>query len=289
MDKNDVQNIVDQAYSYLGEVLFVASDLFNSDFSIALVGAAAGALGGALAAQKIIETNKRREIFLNELRSTNAAIVVSSSICNAFLSLKKQHVLPFYEKFNHGVDVVHKFNERKELGELDGDEQCFTEADFRLFECPKVPIDTLKDLVFNKISEHGRPLAALAHLDGVLASLERVIAKREELVDQFKNHEDSNTFHYVYFGLTRPDGNTNQEYADVVDAIHRYTDDVIFFSNLLCNDLMSHGVELRSKNSKFTKRAPKVNCADFSGSEASGFMPPKEEYADWLCGFKKSE
>jgi len=61
----------------------------NSNFSIALAGSLSGAFGGAVAAQRVIERSKRREIFISELKNTNAAIMVSFSICNMILSLKK--------------------------------------------------------------------------------------------------------------------------------------------------------------------------------------------------------
>lgn len=289
MDKRNFQLLMEQAWSSLSEALFVVGEFFNSAFSVALVGSAAGAIGGAIAAQKIIEKTKRRDLFLSEFRSTNAAIVVSYSICNAMLSLKKNFVRPLYQQFNEGVDAIHNFNERKELGELGQDEQFLAEVDFKLFECPSVPVETLKDLVFNRISEHGRPLAALAHLDGVLASLDKVILKRETLVEEFKKHENSFTFFYLYYGLTRPDGNTNEEYADTVEAIHEYTDDAIFFSKLICDDLVAHGNLLIAKNSKLAKKSPKVSYADFSGAEDLQLMPPKNKYEDWLGGFLKFE
>lgn len=71
----------------------------NSNIVIAFVGGFTGAIGGALGAQRIVERSRKREERLKELRYTNAAIMVSHTICNAALALKKQHVQPMRKAF----------------------------------------------------------------------------------------------------------------------------------------------------------------------------------------------
>ena len=71
-----------------------AKIFLGTGFFIALVGAGAGAFGGALGAQIISEKIRRKADFLEEIRSTNAAIVVAFSICNSYLALKDQLVQP---------------------------------------------------------------------------------------------------------------------------------------------------------------------------------------------------
>lgn len=265
------------------------SAALNSNFSIALVGSAAGALGGAVAAQRVIERNKRREIFLIELRNTNAAIMVSFSICNMMLSLKKQHALPLYEQFKHDQAALKAFNERIKSGQLKAGERFEYVSDFKTFSAPAMPVDTLKDLVFNKISAHGRPLSAVAMLEGAFIGLKEVLSKREILVERFKASITEKEAPYYYFGLQMPSGHTNQEYPDLIEAIHSYINDVIFFSSLVCNDLTEHGNRLRSKEKKFAKKAPKVNTANFSTACASELMPSTTDYSGWLNGFMGSD
>ncbi|MEK6777597.1 MAG: hypothetical protein AABY87_12090 [bacterium] len=264
------------------------SAVLNSNFSIALVGSLAGAFAGAVAAQRVIERNKQLEIFLSELRNTNAAIMVSFSICNIMLSLKKQHSLPLYEQFKHDQAAQKSFTEKHESGQLKAGEKFEYVADLKTFSVPAMPVDTLKDLVFNKVSAHGRPLCAVAMLEGAFIGLKEVLSTREILVEQFKTAISEEAVPYYYFGLRMPSGHTNQEYPDLIEAMHSYINDVIFFSSLLCNDLMEHGNRFRSQEKKFAKKAPKVNTADFSTPRASELMPPSSEYSDWLNGFIES-
>src|SRR5690349_16473622 len=64
----------------------------NSAFTTSLVGALAGAFAGARAAQVIAERSKLRDEISKQIRDTNAAMVVSFTIANSVLALKKQHV-----------------------------------------------------------------------------------------------------------------------------------------------------------------------------------------------------
>jgi hypothetical protein len=158
MNPNIIENVTTWLSSVATEILCFLGVLLESNFTIALIGSLSGAFGGAIAAQRVIERTKRREVLLSEFRNNNAAIVVSLSICNSILSLKKQHSLPLYEKFKADQAAIEKFNENAFLGNLAGEKIFQYEADFKIFSAPSIPIDTLKDLVFNKISANGRAL-----------------------------------------------------------------------------------------------------------------------------------
>lgn len=81
-------------------------------------------------------------------------------------------------------------------------------------------------------------------------------------------------------------GDTNQEYPDLVAAIHSYVDDIAFFSALLCTDLIEHGNSVHAAYTKrFGKGAPKVSTVNFSVPRQKGLIPPDAQYADWLNGF----
>jgi hypothetical protein len=91
----------------------------------------------------------------------------------------------------------------------------------------------------------------------------------------------------LYFGLQYGVGHTSTEFPDTVEALHKLTDDVIFFSELLGKDLMTHGHALVKDLRKFA-RTPKekVSQIDFSDAHQQGLMPISADYADWLKGFK---
>jgi hypothetical protein len=69
--------------------------LLNSNFSTALAGAAAGALG----AQLIAERAARKHRLLEEIRSTNAAINSAFHIMNVVCTTKAQLIGPMMEKY----------------------------------------------------------------------------------------------------------------------------------------------------------------------------------------------
>lgn len=270
--------------------LFSSTWGLNSSFAIAFVGGLTGAFGGALGAQHIVERSKRRDELLKELRNTNAATMVAFSICNAAMALKKQHVQPMYEQFVRDNDAIHAFKEQRAAGQLPGTEYRFM-ADLRSFPAPTVPIETLKGLVFEKISAYGRPLALVSVLDQSLVGLREAIVKRDAIAQRVKSGSIlSEQVTHHYFGWPLSNGDTNQEYPDLVAAIHTYVDDIVFFSTLLCTDLISHGNKARAAfTKKFGKGAPKVSTVDLSSPREKGLIPPEAQYADWINAFMEHD
>lgn len=263
----------------------------NANFSIAFIGGLTGAFGGALGAQRIVERARQREDWLRELRNTNAATMVAFSACNAALATKKQHTEPLRKKFLEAKEALLKFQAERASGQRQGNAEYHVELDLKVFPAPVVPIETLKDLVFQRLSAVGRPLALVSVLEQSLAGTRDVVAKREALVQRFASGQipEQLTAHF-YFGLKLPNGHVSQEHADLVEGVYSYVDDIAFFSALLCADLMEHGERLRAGYVKrYGKGAPQVSKVDFAGPKGSGLMPPESQYNDWLRAFTKPE
>nr|WP_298163729.1 hypothetical protein [uncultured Pseudomonas sp.] len=279
----------DQIISQLCSLLSSAWEVVNSAFVIAFIGGLTGAFGGALGAQHIVERSKNREELLRELRNTNAAIMVSFTISNVVLALKKQHVQPMYESFMTEKERLRKFQEEPSTQKSHEKRQYHLTADLRSFPAPITPIETLQELLFHKISAHGRPLALAAVLEQSLIGLKDSITKRDSLAQKFGNGEIPNELMAQhYFGLPLPNNDINQEYPDLVEAIHSYSDDIIFFSTLLCADLVEHGKRIHKVfTKKFGNNAPNVSTADFASPRKSGLIPSESQYIDWLNGFRE--
>ena len=275
--------------NFISSLLSHAWSALNSTFAIAFIGGLTGAFGGALGAQHIAERSKRREEMLKELRNTNAAIMVAFSICNGALALKKQHVQPMYEQFGRDRDAIRAFAEQRAAGQRQGGAEFRFVADMRTFPAPVVPIATLEQLMFEKISTYGRPLALVSVLNQSLVGLRDAIGRRDLFIHRMASGDISaEQVPQYYFGMPLPTGDINQEYPDLVDAIHSYVDDVGYFSALLCSDLVKHGKSVRdSFAKKFGKGAPEVSAADFSGPRQTGLLPSDDQYADWLRGYKE--
>lgn len=282
---------IDLFTAALSSAASVGWQFLNSNIAIAFVGGLTGAIGGALGAQHIVERSKRRDELMKELRNTNAAIMVTFSICNSALALKKQHVQPLHQEFDKARADLQAFKAQRSAGQQPPNAEYHFVADFKTFPAPTAPIETLKDIVYSKVSAYGRPLALVAVLEQSLVGLRDAIAKRDALIQRFASGAiPPELTPQYYFGLPLPGGDTNQEYPDTVEAIHSYTDDVAFFCALLCEDLVTHGNEVRSVYlKKFKKGAPRISTADFSGPREKELVPPDSQYKDWLNSFAKYE
>lgn len=255
----------------------------DSGFSTALVGSLAGAFAGAVAAQRIVERSKRREELIRELRNTNAAIMVSFSICNSALALKKQHIIPVCRNYEETRAAFGKYLERQTKGASGAFEYV---ADFRKLVMPVQPIDTLKDVVFNRVSVHGRPLSLTSVLETAVVGLSEAIKERNQIIEDIKSGTISKEEQpYCYFGFPSPLGHVNQEYPNLMEVIRSQVDDVAFFSCLLCDDLTEHGHEVREEAKIPRKDLPDVTKVSFDTAKQSGLMPSSEAYGDWLKAF----
>lgn len=87
----------------------------------------------------------------------------------------------------------------------------------------------------------------------------------------------------LYFGLRNKTGRVDLTYPNCVDAISSYTDDCIFFSKLLIEDLVQHGRRLVGT---FGKRGPKIHNPDWSKATQMNLIPDEKLYAEWLSAFK---
>ena len=96
----------------------------------------------------------------------------------------------------------------------------------------------------------------------------------------------------LYFGL--PQGHNhviNQTYPALIDAIYRQTDDGVFYSKLLCEDLYAHNVQLAARFKKrFGRAAPgTMDKPDFTTPASEGLIPNEADYADWLTLFRPAK
>lgn len=267
------------------------SGFLNSSFTTSLVGALAGAFAGAMAAQRIADRVKQRKEMLEEIRSTNAAIMVAMIICNAGLALKKHLTQDIYETYNSKKAELVEFQRKRAHGQQPPNLPFEFQADFRTLQMPVVPIDVLRTQLYEKISASGRPLALVAALAGSVSALGDVILKRNALIERFQKLGDEGITQLpaFYFAMPYGAGHVSTEFADTVESLHSLNDDVIFFSELLGSDLMAHGNNVLGEYRKISKsRVEKIYVLDFTDARDAGLMPKASNYEDWLKGFPNS-
>ncbi len=70
-------------------------------------------------------------------------------------------------------------------------------------------------------------------------------------------------------------------------GLQNLTDDVIFFSHLLCKDLTIHGNKVLDKyKSQFKGTLENIHAIELSHEKTAGLIPSDEQYSDWLSGFQ---
>jgi hypothetical protein len=145
--------------SYFSEGIEVLAELptlawacLNSNFGTALAGAAAGAIAGAWAAQLIASHGELRKAQLLEIRHTNAAINLVIGIVNSYVGMKRQFVLPMIAQMNKTRDRYDVYVAgRKKSGSPSVEPFHFTD-ELKIFSPPQIPIELLRDTLFDKIN-----------------------------------------------------------------------------------------------------------------------------------------
>jgi hypothetical protein len=257
-------------------------------FFTAIAGSLAGAFAGAYGAQRIAERSKNRDELLKEIRNTNATISLAFGICNSLLAMKKQHVKSLKENFEAQKEALLEHQQKMRAGQiLPGTVFNFL-VDFQTLSLLQLPIDILQSQIFEKLSLVGRPLNLTTTLSQTTHSLNASLEKRNQLIEFYKAKATRQPISpSLYFGLPQG-GHINQDYPCTVYAIYNQTDDGIYFSRLLCKDLVEHGKQVVTHFKKqYGKGAPNVSEPDFNKAVDAGLMPNDDNYADWTSSFIK--
>lgn len=276
----------DQFFEILQFAWSQASTFANSAFASAFLSALAGAGLGVWGAQLVAERGTRTRELLEGLRQANAVMVLSTIIVNQALSLKRQHVSPLSERYFKDREVALAYHKKVLNGESPA--PIVFQAEMVKVSPVAMPLDALKNLVYSAQLMPGRALALVAMIEQYSNELTHTVGLRTELIDSLRGtslpHE---LFFQDYYGIERRDGNTNSMYYDSMVAITQYTDDVAFFASELAEEMQAYAKAVREKLVKFRKDAPKASTIDFAGARESGLLPPKDNYASWLAGFKE--
>ena len=260
----------------------------NSAFVTSLFGALAGAFAGARAAQQIAERSKEREQLVDQIRVSNSAIVIAFFSCNSAMTIQEQHVKQIYKQYQEDKATI---SQAISIGRQSqtGQQPIHFTADMRRFPPPVAPLATLKELVFRILSSYGRPLALVSAIEQAYAGMEDSVKRRDALIHRFASGQIlQEEFINRYFGWPLPNSDTDQEFSDLIEAVHSYLNDIIFFSALLCEDLEEYAVNIRLLYvAKFGKNAPTVSSVDLSSPRQRGIIPPSSDYVSWTTSFPK--
>jgi hypothetical protein len=246
-----------------------------------LVSAAFGAFTGGWIASRAFT----KRAVIAELNAISAATTLCFAICNRFVGLKKQTVLPMKRRYDA---VQLEYKKFLNLPKVTRGEFKFV-ADFQTITPLTNPAGALEKMIFEKTSIRGRALVAIVDLVAVIDSLRLAIETRSELSTEIRTKKDKTDAEIaaIYLGTKTPDGHIDERYRTNLEAIYLQTDDCIFFSRTLALDLVKYGNALRRRYLwRYWLWLPKMQDADWSAAEASGLLPPNSQYEAWLKGFR---
>jgi hypothetical protein len=250
-----------------------------------LASAAFGGFAGAWINNRI--QNKRTVV--EELNAVHAALVLCFSVSNRFILLKCQHVRPMRDRYVQARQEYDEFKERSRTHKGPPRLVYNFRADLQTITPVIAPIQVLERYVFEKISLRSRALAAAVDLVGAIDGLEKAIAHRNNLIAEVRKEGpvQADLLAERYFGLQNASGVTDERFKMNVEAIYNQTDDCIFFSRILADDLLTYGNRLRRKNAwKYRLGIPKLKGVDWSIAKGQGLLPSDEAYVSWLRGFR---
>jgi hypothetical protein len=263
---------------------FAASEAFKT-----LVAGAFGAFFGAWGAQIIISRNQNRQAVVTELNCINAALGLLLSILQIFIGLKQQHVGPMLDRYaKQQKAYVEGVPEAKQASQA---QVVRIQFDLQTLSPVRTPTEALERLVFEKISFRGRGPSAAVDLIASIDSLAKSIAYRNELVEELRIAKVPHPqLAQKYFGVPTSEGVVDERLQSNLRGIYEQTDNCIFFSRQLADDLVAYGKRLwRRHRWKYLRPLPKMAITDWSLAENAGLIPSNEQYAQWLKRFKPKQ
>lgn len=259
----------------------------NSSFFLALISASAGAFAGAYGATQIAEKKERQQRLNEEVRNTNAAIMVAFEVTNTFLAMKAQHVKDMKENFDSQKAAFEAFLRGRQDKSIPPHVRFEFVADFQTLDLVhEGSMLILRNFLFERISVGGRPLAMVSTLSRAVDGLNACIRTRNEIISSCKAKGAEPTFELppIYFGAPTQEGHIDTTFPDTISGIASQTDDGIAFSKFIGEDLVAYGEKLTKS---YKRNPPRINKPDFSGAEQKGLIPDSDLYADWLDAFRQ--
>ncbi|MES2291786.1 MAG: hypothetical protein V4527_00625 [Pseudomonadota bacterium] len=245
----------------------------NTNFSAALF----GAFGGAWAAHAIAVRTERHNRLRQEIAGVNAAIALSNTISNVFITIKKHHVrdmMPLYKRgFDAFIAVLMNPPDKPRLFEFIND--------FRELDVPYTAIVELRETLLNRVPSSGGALSIAIALQQCIESFENLLENRNRTIDRLRamNEEDRVC---AYFGVRNPRGHIDERYADQMTGLLSMVDSGIYFPMLLCEVLTAHGNKVAQQLGRGAPKVAKISYAPFE----EGLLPDPAEFPDYEDSFR---
>lgn len=244
-------------------------------FFMATVGALAGAWFGARAAQKFAKSSRSEDELIKEIRS-----------CNLGISLAI-YTFEIVRSLNEIVHPLHTNYLRALRDHLDAQSKGGRLANPRYelegFSVVTPPIDALRKIVYEDITASTNALRAMPSLEHALESAKTAIEARNNLLENFrhKRFPDGFDLYGMYFGAIVGE-EAHRDYPDTVKHLGDATNEMLFFSELLCIELHRHACALREQHREFSKAPVTIRMLRLRGEAESYQAALREKYGAWF-------
>lgn len=254
-------------------------DFGNSTFFTSIAGAFAGAWAGGRIAQVLATRARNKEELEREIRKTNAAAIMASSLCDDLSGMLRQYVKPMKEQYDADLAAITALLAAPV--KPNGPPPAF-EANLMQLSGPTLHIENLERLIFGDISNN-RAIRLFTALSQTVINVHSTVRQRNQLVEEFRAHQDPHaTLRHRYFGFPNAHGQIDVRYKTTLEGLHSALWDGTYFSMQLALMLASHAGDLERRYKKtFGRPAPKAIELDFSRLTERGLMPDSKNYPDW--------
>lgn len=254
----------------------------NNGFFSALAGAAFG----AFTAQYIAKKHLQAELTLQEIKSTNAAILLAFSMANSFIVLKGQQILPLKIEYDEKKDRHNRYLERKKA-----DEESHFNYEANLIDVllPSLPIEIIANIIYEKITASKQLIVTISVLQQNIVSLTEVTQRRHNIILDYISNRDLTERQKVaiYFGTDDGNGKIDTSYPDSIANTFRFVDECILFAKSAGEELHEHGCRLAKK---YGRNSPKIHSVwKFEKAFTANLMPDEKNHNSWVEQFQQDE
>ena len=232
-------------------------------------------------AQQIISKIEHKRQLLEEIRNTRAALALAEDVVTAYLNMKEQKIQGLVSGYRKKLAAFLHLRKAQMRRQRPDPADIHITADFEFFTPFYVPLDLLKNLIFEKISVTGRALRLWAVLSRVDQDLKNIFLTRNQFIANHRRAASQNSEYLIriYFGQKDQNGDRDRVYPHLIKAIGLHSDSAIYFAMLLCDDLFKHYKFLATQ---LGKDAPAAKKPDWSKAYALGLIPDNKGFEDWI-------
>lgn len=112
---------------------------------------------------------------------------------------------------------------------------------------------------------------------------ERAIQLRNTVLEDFrhKRFPDGFGFNEMYFGL-RVNGAAHWDYRNSIENLAEASDEMLFFAEVLCNELHEHACTVRERHRLYSKEPVAIKLLRFGDTSEAYQATLREKYKGWF-------